>query len=68
MSSFSDPDFGEVVVRRSAWATRVKFSVATSGKLTVTVPSGTSDFLARRFLKSMRKEILEKLPIKKQIS
>ncbi len=64
MSSFSDPDFGEVIVRRSAWATRVKFSVATSGKLTITVPSGTSDFLARRFLKSSRKEILEKLPIK----
>ena len=64
MSSFSDPDFGEVIVRRSAWATRVKFSVATSGKLTITVPSGTSDFLARRFLKSSRKEILAKLPIK----
>lgn len=64
MSSFQDKDFGEVVVRRSAWSTRAKFSVATSGKLTITVPSGTSDFLARRFLNSMRTEIKEKLPIK----
>ena len=36
MSSFQDKDFGEVVVRRSAWSTRAKFSVATSGKLTIT--------------------------------
>lgn len=64
MSSFKDPDFGEVLVRRSAWATRAKFSVATSGKLTVTVPTGISDFLAKRFLNSMRKEIKEKLPVK----
>ena len=64
MSSFQDKDFGEVVIRRSAWSTRAKFSVATSGKLTITVPSGTSDFLAKRFLNSMRNEIKEKLPIK----
>jgi predicted metal-dependent hydrolase len=64
MSSFIDKDFGEVVIRRSAWSTRAKFSVATSGKLTVTVPSGTSDFLAKRFLNSMRAEIKAKLPIK----
>lgn len=64
MSSFQDSDFGEVIVRRSAWSTRAKFTVATSGKLTITVPTGTSDFLARRFLNSMRKEIREKLPIK----
>lgn len=64
MSSFQDEDFGEVVIRRSAWSTRAKFSVATSGKLTITVPTGTSDFLAKRFLNSMRKEIKEKLPIK----
>ena len=64
MSSFQDPDFGEVVVRRSAWSNRAKFSVATSGKLTITVPSGTSDFLAKRFLNTMRKEIIQKLPVK----
>ena len=64
MSSFQDSDFGEVIVRHSAWSTRAKFTIATSGKLTITVPTGTSDFLARRFLNSMRKEIREKLPIK----
>jgi predicted metal-dependent hydrolase len=64
MSSFIDKDFGEVVVRRSAWATHVKASVATSGKLTISVPAGTSDFLAKRFLNSMREDIKKKLPIK----
>ncbi len=64
MSSIQDKDFGEVVIRRSAWSTRVKCSVATSGKLTITVPSGTSDFLAKRFLNSMREDIKKKLPVK----
>ena len=64
MSSLQDKDFGEVIIRRSAWSTRAKFSVNTSGKLTVTVPVGTSDFLAKRFLNSLRKEILAKLPVK----
>ena len=64
MSSFIDKDFGEVVVRRSAWSTHVKASVATSGKLTISVPAGTSDFLAKRFLNSMREDIKKKLPIK----
>ena len=64
MSSFNDPEFGEVVIRRSAWSTRPKFSVATSGKLTITVPSHTSDFLAKRLLKSNRDLIRKNLPIK----
>jgi predicted metal-dependent hydrolase len=64
MSSFIDKDFGEVVVRRNAWSTNVKVSVATSGKLTMSVPTGTSDFLAKRFLNRMRDDIKKKLPIK----
>ncbi len=64
MSSFTDPEFGEVVIRRSAWSTRPKFSVATSGKLTITVPSHTSDFLAKRLLKTNRELIRKNLPIK----
>ena len=64
MSSFNDPEFGEVVVRRSAWSTRPKFSVATSGKLTITVPSHTSDFLAKRLLKTNRALIRRELPVK----
>ena len=58
-----DPEFGEVIIRRNAWATRAKVSVATSGKLTMTVPRGVSDFLAKRFLNTMRKDIKQKLPV-----
>jgi len=64
MSSFNDPEFGEVVIRHSAWSTRPKFSVATSGKLTITVPTHTSDFLAKRLLKTNRDLIRRELPVK----
>lgn len=59
-----DKDFGEVIVRKNAWARGVKFSISTSGRLQMSVPKYTSDFLAKRFLNSNRKMIKEKLPIK----
>ena len=58
----NDAEFGEVVVRKSAWATGVKFSVSTSGRLAMTVPVGTSDFLVRRFLARSRERIRCELP------
>lgn len=60
----NDKEFGEVVVRRNALARGVKFSVSTSGRLTMSVPTYTSEFLAKRFLVANRKSIREKLPIK----
>lgn len=59
-----DDEFGEVMVRRSALARGVKFSVDTSGRLAMSVPAHTSEFLARRFLKSNRDVIREKLPVR----
>lgn len=59
-----DKEFGEVIVRKSPLARGVKFSVSTSGRLAMSVPKYTSDFLAKRFLNSNRKAIREKLPIK----
>lgn len=59
-----DKEFGEVVVRRNALARGVKFSVSTSGRLTMSVPTYTSEFLAKRFLAANRKTIREKLPVK----
>jgi len=59
-----DKEFGEVVVRKNAWSTGVKFSVSPSGRLTMSVPSHTSEFLAHRFLESSRAQIREKLPLK----
>ena len=59
-----DKEFGEVIVRRNAWSRGIKFSVSTSGRLSMSVPKYTSDFLAKRFLNSNRKMIREKLPLK----
>ena len=59
-----DKEFGEVIVRKNALARGVKFSISTSGRLQMSVPKYTSDFLAKRFLNSNRKTIREKLPIK----
>ncbi|MBQ3263771.1 M48 family metallopeptidase [Candidatus Saccharibacteria bacterium] len=60
----SDKEFGEVIVRRNALSSGVKFSISTSGRLSMSVPKYTSDFLAKRFLNSNREVIREKLPIK----
>ena len=59
-----DKEFGEVIVRKSPLARGVKFSVSTSGRLQMSVPTYTSDFLAKRFLNTNREVIREKLPVK----
>ena len=59
-----DDEFGEVIVRKNAWARSIKFSISTSGRLSMSVPKNTPDFLVKRYLKSSRKTIREKLPIK----
>ncbi|MBR3230597.1 M48 family metallopeptidase [Candidatus Saccharibacteria bacterium] len=58
-----DAEFGEVIIHRSALARGVRFSIATSGRLQMSVPAHTSEFLAKRFLNSNRKNIREKLPV-----
>ena len=60
----NDAEFGEVIVRKNALSRGVKFSVSTSGRLSMSVPKYTTDFLAKRFLNSNRKIIREKLPVK----
>ena len=60
----TDKEFGEVIVRKSPLSRGVKFSVSTSGRLMMSVPTYTSDFLAKRFLNSNRQVIREKLPLK----
>lgn len=59
-----DDEFGEVIVRKNALSRGVRFSVSTSGRLSMSVPKYTSDFLAKRFLNSNRRVIREKLPVK----
>ena len=58
-----DKEFGEVIVRRNAWSRGVKFTVSTSGRLSMSVPKRTPDFLVKRYLDSNREIIRKKLPI-----
>ena len=60
----NDPEFGEIIVRKNALSTGVRFSVSTSGRLQMSVPKYTKDFLLRRFLETNRSLIREKLPLK----
>ena len=59
-----DDEFGEVIVRKSPLARNIKFSISTSGRLAMSVPAHTSDFLARKFLNRNREMVREKLPVK----
>ena len=59
-----DDEFGEVLVRKNSMVRGVKFTVSTSGRLAMTVPKYTSEFLAKRFLNTNREAIREKLPVK----
>ncbi len=58
-----DKEFGEVIVRKNALSKSVRFSVSPSGRLQMSVPQHTSDFLAKRFLNTNRALIREKVPL-----
>ena len=60
----ADKEFGEVVVRKNSLSTNIKFSVSTSGRLTMSIPKHTPDFLVKRFLNSSRAQIRKQLPVK----
>ena len=57
-----DPEFGEVIVRKNPLSKSVRFSVSPSGRLQMSVPQHTSDFLVKRFLNTNRELIREKVP------
>jgi predicted metal-dependent hydrolase len=59
-----DPEFGEVVIRHSARARGARFSVGTSGRLTISVPTRTSERQVKRMLDQCRDQIREQLPVK----
>lgn len=59
-----DAEFGEVLVRKNALSKGVRFSVSTSGRLQMSVPTHMPDFMIKRVLSSNRKMIREKLPLK----
>jgi len=59
----SDTEFGEVIVRKNPLSTSVRFSVSPSGRLQMSVPQHTSDFLVKRFLNTNRELVREKIPL-----
>ena len=59
-----DPEFGEIIVRKNAFSSQIKFSISTSGRLAMSVPKSTPNFLIKRFLSSSRAQIRQKLPLK----
>jgi predicted metal-dependent hydrolase len=60
----NDLEFGDVIVRKNALSTSIKFSISTSGRLAMSVPKSTPNFLIKRFLNSSREQIRQKLPVK----
>lgn len=59
----SDSEFGDIIVRKNPLSKSVRFSVAPSGRLQMSVPQHTSDFLVKRFLNTNRALIREKIPL-----
>ena len=59
-----DKEFGEVIVRKNALSSSVKFSVSMNGRLQVSVPKHTPDFLVKKYLNSSREQIKTKLDLK----
>lgn len=58
-----DHEFGEVVVRKNPLSKNVRFSISPSGRLQMSVPQHTSDFLVKRFLEKNRGLIRDQIPL-----
>ncbi len=59
-----DKEFGEIIVRRNPFSSGIRFSVSTSGRLQMSVPKHTTNFLIKHYLSLNRKKIRENLPLK----
>ena len=58
-----DAEFGEGVVRKNPLSRNVRFSLSPSGRLQMSVPQHTSDFLVKRFLNANRELVRQKIPL-----
>lgn len=58
-----DKEFGEVIIRKNTLSRGVKFTVSTSGRLAMSVPKHTPNFLVKKYLDLNREVIRKKLPI-----
>jgi predicted metal-dependent hydrolase len=59
-----DKEFGEIIVRKNALSSSVKFSVSMNGRLQMSVPKLTPNFLIKQYLNSSRDQIKTKLNLK----
>lgn len=59
-----DSEFGEIIVRKNPLSRGAKFSVSTSGRLQMSVPQYTTNFMIKHIINSNRAVIREKLPVK----
>lgn len=62
--SIIDPEFGEIKIRKSAWAKYIKFSIDTSGKLAISTPTNCSEKYVKKILEKNRTKIRDSLPVK----
>lgn len=53
-TEITDPEFGNIKVRRSSLATRLKLKMDQTGRLQISLPTGVPLFLAKRFLNESR--------------
>jgi len=60
----NDSEFGEVLIRKNRLSSSVRFSVSPSGRLSLSVPTHTPNFLIKRFLNSNREQIKKHLPLR----
>ena len=59
-----DEEFGEIIVRKNALSSSVKFSVSMNGRLQMSVPKYTPNFLIKKYLNASRAQIKKKLNLK----
>lgn len=62
--SIQDHEFGEVLIRKSALAKHIKFSIDTSGRLAISAPNSCSERYIKKILEKNRADISKSLPIK----
>ena len=59
--SFTDEEFGPIVLRRSAKATSIRIRVAPNGRLRASMPLYAPTFLVKRLIKNSRRQLRELL-------
>lgn len=57
MASFTDPELGEIIVRRSARATQIRIKIGTDGRYVATAPAYTPVYFIKQTVRNARDEL-----------